>query len=67
MLLFFLKNSKTKIKHVDLRIGISILLLNNPKSDFGIDDLNILMGNFKGNHKKLNKFSNLKFQSVSNC
>ena len=29
--------------------------ITNPKADFGVDDLNILIGNFKGNHKKLKK------------
>ena len=32
-----------------------ILQLTNSKSDFGVDDLNILIGNFKGNHTKLKK------------
>lgn len=38
--------------------------ISNPKSDFGVDDLNLLVGNFKGDHKKLAKISKMKFQSV---
>ncbi|KAF6249067.1 MAG: epimerase, partial [Nitrosopumilus sp. YT1] len=31
---------------------------------FGVDDLNILIGSFKGNHNKLRKITEMKFQSV---
>ena len=41
-----------------------MLQITNPKSGFGVDDLNILIGNFKGNHEKLRKISKIKFQSV---
>ena len=41
------------------------LAINNSKFDYGVDDLNILVGNFIGNHKKLKSFiKNEKFQSV---
>mgnify|MGYP001161342985 CR=1 FL=1 len=38
--------------------------INNPKSTFGVDDLNILIGDFKGNHEKLRKISGIDFQSI---
>ena len=60
----FSQKYKTKIKHLDLEL-VYQRALNNPKSDFGLDDLNILMGNFKGNHAKLTKFFDINYHSVS--
>ena len=59
----FSKGTKTKIKKINLEDMYHNAIVN-PKSDFGIDDLNILIGNFKGNHKRLSKISKIKFQSV---
>ena len=59
----FSKGTKTKIKKINLEDAYHNAIINK-KSDFGIDDLNILIGNFKGNHKKLSKLSKIKFQSV---
>ncbi len=59
----FSKETKTKIKKINLEKAYHDAIVN-PKSIFGIDDLNILIGNFKGNHKKLSKISKIKFQSV---
>ena len=59
----FSKGTKTKIKKINLEEAYHNAI-TNPKSDFGIDDLNILIGNFKGNHQKLSKLSKIKFQSV---
>ena len=63
-IILFSQKYKTKIKHLDLELAYQ-RALNNPKSDFGLDDLNILMGNFKGNHAKLTKFFDIDCQSVS--
>jgi NADH dehydrogenase len=57
------KGTKTKIKKINLEEAYHNAIVNS-KSDFGVDDLNILIGNFKGNHKKLSKISKIKFQSV---
>ena len=38
--------------------------INNPKSEFGVDDLNILIGNFVGDYKKLYKITGIKLKSV---
>ncbi len=59
----FSKGTKTNIKKINLEEAYHTAITNS-KSDFGIDDLNILIGNFKGNHKKLSKISKIKFQSV---
>jgi len=59
----FSKGTKTKIKKINLEEAYRDTITNS-KSDFGIDDLNILIGNFKGNHQKLSKLSKIKFQSV---
>ena len=60
---FFSKGTKTKINKINLEEAYHNAIVNS-KSNFGIDDLNILIGNFKGNHKKLSKLSKMKFQSV---
>ena len=59
----FSKGTKTKIRKINLEDAYHDAIINS-KSDFGIDDLNILIGNFKGDHKKLSKISEIKFQSV---
>ncbi len=59
----FSKGTNIKIKRINLERAYHNAIRNS-KSDLGIDDLNILIGNFKGNHKKLSKISNVKFQSV---
>ena len=59
----FSKRTKTKIRKIDLEDAYHSAIINN-KSNFGIDDLNILIGNFKGNHNTLRKISGMKFQSV---
>jgi len=59
----FSKGKKTKIRKIKLEDAYHNAIINS-KSDFGIDDLNILIGNFKGNHKRLSKISKIKFQSV---
>jgi len=59
----FSKGTKTKIRKINLEDAYHNAIRNS-KSNFGIDDLNILIGNFKGNHKKLSKISKIKFQSV---
>ena len=59
----FSKGTKTSIKKIKLE-DANHDAITNPKSDFGVDDLNILIGNFKGNHEKLKKITNMKFESV---
>ena len=59
----FSKGTKTSIKKIRLEDAYHDAI-TNPKSDFGVDDLNILIGNFKGNHEKLKKVTGMKFKSV---
>ncbi|QUC65737.1 NAD(P)H-binding protein [Nitrosopumilus sp. K4] len=59
----FSHNSGTKIKKISLESAY-YNAISNPKSKFGVDDLNLLVGNFKGNYNKLEKLSKMKFQSI---
>ena len=59
----FSKGTKTKIKKINLEDAYHNAI-TNPKTALGVDDLNILIGNFKGNHKKLRKITAMKFESV---
>ena len=59
----FSKGTRTSIRKINLE-DVYHTAITNPNSDFGVDDLNILIGNFKGNHNKLRKIAAIKFQSV---
>jgi len=59
----FSKETKTKIKKINLENAYHTAI-TNPKSNFGVDDLNILIGDFKGNHDKLRKITKFSFQSI---
>lgn len=59
----FSHNTGTKIKKIDLEFAYHKAILN-PNPHFGVDDLNLLVGSFQGNFKKLEKISQIKFQSV---
>ncbi len=52
---------KIKIENVELEHAYRDAL-DNPNSNYGIDDLNIMVGNFTGNHNKLKKLTRLKFK-----
>ena len=58
----FLHRKKIPIKNINLE-DMYHNALNNPKTDFGIDDLNILVGDYIGNHKKLKSISGIKFKT----
>ena len=59
----FSKTTKTKIKKINLESAYHTAI-SNPHSEFGVDDLNLLIGDFKGDHKKLQKISKISFQSI---
>jgi nucleoside-diphosphate-sugar epimerase len=59
----FSKGTKTKIKKVSLENSYYDAITNS-KSNFGVDDLNILIGDFKGNYNKLQKITQMKFESI---
>lgn len=56
----FNKN-RAKIVKADLE-GVYHAAIHNPGSTYGIDDLNIMVGDFVGDHSKLKKISGLKFE-----
>ena len=59
----FLQKKKTKLYHIDIEDAYH-LAITNSKFDYGVDDLNILVGNFVGDHRKLKNLSKMNFQSV---
>ncbi len=57
------KNKKSaRIKKIKLE-NAYYDALHNQKSIFGVEDLNILVGDFTGNHEKLKKLSKMKFKT----
>jgi len=58
----FKGKSNIKIKNIDLEQAYYDAL-HNPKSNYGVDDLNILIGDFVGNHNKLKKLYGFNFKS----
>ena len=59
----FSKDSKSNITKIKLEDAYYNAIIN-PRSNFGVDDLNILIGNFKGNHAKLKKITQIHFESI---
>ena len=55
--------NKIKIKNVDLEMCYNDAI-NNPHSAISVDDLNLLIGDFKGDYKKLKNISKIDFQSI---
>jgi len=55
--------NKIKIKNVDLEMCYNEAI-NNPRSEISVDDLNLLIGDFKGDYKKLKNISKIEFQSI---
>ena len=58
----FLDGKKVKIKKMNLEDAYRNAL-HNKKNMFSVDDLNILVGDFVGNHEKLQKISGIKFKT----
>ena len=56
-------SSKIKIKKIDLELAYQ-KALNNTNFEYGVEDLNILVGNYVGNHKKLQNLCNFKFKNI---
>ena len=59
----FCKNSNTVIKKINLE-NVFHNAIHTSNSEFGVDDLNLLLGGFTGNHEKLKQISGIKFQSI---
>jgi nucleoside-diphosphate-sugar epimerase len=56
-------SSKIKIKKIDLELAYQ-KALNDINFEYGVEDLNILVGNYVGNHKKLQNLCNFKFKNI---
>ncbi len=59
----FSRGTKTTIKKINLET-VYHKAISNPDSEFGVDDLNLLIGDFKGNFRKLQIISKIKFHSI---
>jgi len=60
----FSKKTPTRIKKISLESAYHDAI-SNPRSEFGVDDLNLLVGDFKGNYRKLQKVTKFPLQSIS--
>ena len=60
---YFVKNKKTKIQKINLE-SIYHDALHNPKSIYDLDSLNLLIGDYTGNLKQLQKISNVKLRPI---
>lgn len=60
---YFIKNKKTRIQKINLE-SIYHDALHNPKSIYDLDSLNLLIGDYTGNLKQLQKTSNVKLRPV---
>ena len=60
---YFVKNKKTKIQKINLE-SIYHDALHNPKSIYDLDNLNLLIGDYTGNLKQLQKTSNVKLRLI---
>jgi nucleoside-diphosphate-sugar epimerase len=56
-------SSKIKIKKINLELAYK-KALNDINFEYCVDDLNILVGNYVGNHKKLQNICDFKFKKI---
>ena len=56
-------SSEIKIKKIDLELAYK-KALTDINFEYGVEDLNILVGNYVGNHKKLQNLCNFKFKKI---
>ncbi len=59
----FSRGTSTQIKKINLET-VYYEAISNPNSEFGIDDLNLLIGDFNGDYKKLKDISKIEFSSI---
>ncbi len=59
----FSRGTNTKIKKINLET-VYREAISNPDSEFGVDDLNLLIGGFNGDYKKLKNISKIEFSSI---
>lgn len=58
----FIRGKKAKIKKIPLEQAYFVALNNPKKTLYGIDDLNIMVGDFTSSHKKLERLSGIKLE-----
>ena len=56
-------SSKIKIKKINLELAYQ-KALNDTNFEYGVEELNILVGNYVGNHKKLQNLCSFKFKNI---
>ena len=61
----FINKKKVSMQKINLESAF-YEAIHNPKSHYGVDDLNILIGNFIGDFKKLKKISSFPFTNFRN-
>jgi len=59
----FSKGTSAKIKKINLE-KLYHDAISNPNCDFALDDLNLLIGDFKGNYRKLKRISKINFVNI---
>lgn len=59
----FSKNTSTRIKKISLESAYHDAITKT-QNQFGVDDLNLLIGDFKGDHKKLQNISKIPTRSI---
>ncbi len=59
----FSRGTSTQIKKINLET-VYHESITNPNSEFGVDDLNLLIGDFNGDYKKLKDISKIEFSSI---
>ncbi|MEC4849269.1 MAG: NAD-dependent epimerase/dehydratase family protein [Nitrosarchaeum sp.] len=59
----FSRGTNTQIKKINLET-VYHEAITNPTGEFGVDDLNLLIGDFKGDYKKLKDISKIEFSSI---
>lgn len=59
----FSSGTQTKIEKIDLEKAYSDAI-SNPRSKFSVEDLNLLVGNFRGNYPELQRISKISFQNI---
>ena len=60
---YFVKNKKIRIQKINLE-SVYHDALHNPKSVYDLDSLNLLIGDYTGNLKQLQKISNVKLRTI---
>ena len=59
----FNKKKNVNVKKIKLD-QLFVTALTESNSEYGIEDLNLLVGNYTGNHKKLRKLTGIKFHRI---